>query len=283
MFFSSWISCVSICCHPRQNIGLEDDPKVTWIGFRGIGINHSPMSMYGMGQWVVQRVREWRLQDFSITRHAGNFHRFFYQHVDTYDLLGCIPREQETNRTQIHILCSLTKLETFFLGSLLKISDMRIWEAWPPLLSSDILERETYFQDTHLSLGDIHLGHGMPNFLGGGFKHFFNVYPWEKWSNLMNIFEMGWNHQLDVGRFLYGPQCLLDMEKWLPRPSPTLDFSKPTVGGTSWICFWNPDLLGDVLYVIYDLCITRKIHTWGFCMLFHVTFPVAGSLNNNMN
>ena len=33
-------------------------------------------------------------------------------------------------------------------------------------------------------------------FLGGGFKYSF-VHPYlGKWSNLTNIFQMGWNHQL---------------------------------------------------------------------------------------
>ena len=33
--------------------------------------------------------------------------------------------------------------------------------------------------------------------LGGGFKYIF-FYPYlRKWSNLTNIFQMGWNHQLE--------------------------------------------------------------------------------------
>ena len=45
--------------------------------------------------------------------------------------------------------------------------------------------------------------------LHGGFKHVFFVYPYlQRWSNLTNIFQMGWfNHQLELadltaGRFL---------------------------------------------------------------------------------
>ena len=35
--------------------------------------------------------------------------------------------------------------------------------------------------------------------LGGGFIFFFNFQPYlGKWSNLTNIFQMGWNHQLGV-------------------------------------------------------------------------------------
>ena len=34
--------------------------------------------------------------------------------------------------------------------------------------------------------------------LGGGFKYFF-FHPYlGKWSNLTNIFQMGWNHQLVI-------------------------------------------------------------------------------------
>ena len=34
--------------------------------------------------------------------------------------------------------------------------------------------------------------------LGGGFKYFFNfILTWGKPSNLTNMFQMGWNHQLD--------------------------------------------------------------------------------------
>ena len=34
-------------------------------------------------------------------------------------------------------------------------------------------------------------------FLGGGFKYFFYVHPYlGEWSNLTNIFQMGWNHRL---------------------------------------------------------------------------------------
>lgn len=38
------------------------------------------------------------------------------------------------------------------------------------------------------------------NFLGGGFKHlfccFYSIVPGEKWSNLTNLFQIGWNHEL---------------------------------------------------------------------------------------
>ena len=36
--------------------------------------------------------------------------------------------------------------------------------------------------------------------LGGGFKHFWNFHPENlgKWSNLANMFQMGWNHQLVI-------------------------------------------------------------------------------------
>ena len=34
--------------------------------------------------------------------------------------------------------------------------------------------------------------------LGGGFKHFY-FHPYlERWSNLTNIFQVGWNHQLEI-------------------------------------------------------------------------------------
>ena len=34
-------------------------------------------------------------------------------------------------------------------------------------------------------------------YLGGSFKHVLFVSPiWVKWSNLTNIFQMGWNHQV---------------------------------------------------------------------------------------
>ena len=33
--------------------------------------------------------------------------------------------------------------------------------------------------------------------LGGGFKYFYFLPYLERWSNLTNIFEMGWNHQLE--------------------------------------------------------------------------------------
>ena len=37
--------------------------------------------------------------------------------------------------------------------------------------------------------------------LGGGFRYFF-FHPYlGKWSNLTNIFQMGWNHQLEMGWF----------------------------------------------------------------------------------
>jgi len=39
--------------------------------------------------------------------------------------------------------------------------------------------------------------------LGGRFKYFY-FHPYlEKWSNLTNIFQMGWNHQLDDASFFY--------------------------------------------------------------------------------
>ncbi len=39
----------------------------------------------------------------------------------------------------------------------------------------------------------------------GGFKHFFIFPPYlGKWSNFTNIFEMGWNHQLDWERPFFG-------------------------------------------------------------------------------
>ncbi len=38
---------------------------------------------------------------------------------------------------------------------------------------------------------------GVRGFLGGGFKYFlFSPRTFGKWSNLTNIFQMGWNHQL---------------------------------------------------------------------------------------
>ena len=41
------------------------------------------------------------------------------------------------------------------------------------------------------------MGKGHP-FLGGGFKYFLFSGPYlGKWSNLTNIYQMGWNHQLD--------------------------------------------------------------------------------------
>ena len=41
--------------------------------------------------------------------------------------------------------------------------------------------------------------------LGGGFKHFFitSTPTRGKWSKLTNIFQMGWNHQLDSGLDIY--------------------------------------------------------------------------------
>ena len=40
------------------------------------------------------------------------------------------------------------------------------------------------------------------HYLGGGFKYFY-FHPYlGKWSNLTNIFQMGWNHQLDYVRNL---------------------------------------------------------------------------------
>ena len=38
-------------------------------------------------------------------------------------------------------------------------------------------------------------------YLGGGFKYFFYFHPYlGKWSDLLNMFEMGWNHQLGMFR-----------------------------------------------------------------------------------
>ncbi len=43
----------------------------------------------------------------------------------------------------------------------------------------------------------LQLGYWSP-YLGGGFKHFlFLPQSLGKWSNLTNIFQMGWNHQLE--------------------------------------------------------------------------------------
>jgi len=54
---------------------------------------------------------------------------------------------------------------------------------------SSLLQRELFFW---------HNGFGYKEKLGGGFKHFFYFYPYlGKWSNLTNIFQMGWNHHLE--------------------------------------------------------------------------------------
>ena len=46
-----------------------------------------------------------------------------------------------------------------------------------------------------LPLKSISLTIGLVDSLGGGFN-FFNFHPYlGKWSNLTNIFQMGWNHQ----------------------------------------------------------------------------------------
>ena len=48
--------------------------------------------------------------------------------------------------------------------------------------------------------------------LGGGFKDYVFFHPYlEKWSNLTNIFQMGWNHQL--AEYLIGPIRIFDGQK----------------------------------------------------------------------
>ena len=42
------------------------------------------------------------------------------------------------------------------------------------------------------------LKHFQDSFLGGGFKYFLFSPLLGKWSNLTNIFQMGWNHQLEI-------------------------------------------------------------------------------------
>ena len=45
----------------------------------------------------------------------------------------------------------------------------------------------------------VHLHDDYGRKLGGGFKCFFLFHPYlGKWSNLTNIFQMGWNHQLVI-------------------------------------------------------------------------------------
>ena len=41
--------------------------------------------------------------------------------------------------------------------------------------------------------------------LAGGFKYDFDFHPYlGKWSILISIFQMGWNHQLEVSWFVVG-------------------------------------------------------------------------------
>ena len=49
----------------------------------------------------------------------------------------------------------------------------------------------------------------------------FKFHPYlGKWSDLTNVFQRGWNHQLDIGLFLHNPNKSINPQNLMPRYSP---------------------------------------------------------------
>ena len=80
--------------------------------------------------------------------------------------------------------------------------------------------------------------------LGGGFKYFCYFHPYlGKWSNLTNIFQMGWNHQ-PVIHFLFKVQ-VFDREFLTIHPLQMDHFSTPTSHLHVW-CVKKSSNLGKI-------------------------------------
>ena len=63
-----------------------------------------------------------------------------------------------------------------------------LWKRWRKLMMSNLQKQKRNWSRSERG-----------KCLGGGFKYFlFSTRNLGKWSNLTNIFQMGWNHQLDV-------------------------------------------------------------------------------------
>ena len=78
-----------------------------------------------------------------------------------------------------------------------------LWRPWRCSLVAPPARVKQQHQGTHI----VSLGGGNSNVF------YFHPYPWGKWSNLTNVFQMGWNHQLDQ----YSVLLFIYRFKWRPQ------------------------------------------------------------------
>ena len=81
-------------------------------------------------------------------------------------------------------------------------------------------------------------------------SNIFNFHPYlGKWSNLTNIFRMGWNHQLDTAWICFCwwffPDCIMGFIPIIPHHL-----------GEYYLYFW----------VTFSRHLTRSIHLWYICL-----------------